>query len=212
MAVINRLTQQDVYAVMNALVAEATGQADLAVVDTSTFVSAGDTVLRTGFENVLNSLSLVLGRTLVAARPYRAKLSTIQAMNSDAYSHRLRKISFFARNNLPAGDWNTQLYPENLFQGKGDAQDTTSGHESVKSQWTQNQAQCLEMNFSGSDVWQTSTTVYKYQLKQAFRSEEDFGQFISGILTEKANGPERKRCRSGSPQRGGPWPCPRSPG
>lgn len=187
MAVINRLTQKDVYAVMNALVAEATGQSDIAVVDSSTFVSAGETLLRSGFENVINSLSLVLGRTLVAVRPYKAKLASIQAIDEDAYSHRLRKISFFARNNLPAGDWNTQLYPENLFQGKGDAQDTTSGHESVKSQWVQNQPQALEMNFSGSDVYQTSTTVYKYQLKQAFRSEEDFGRFVSGIMTEKAN-------------------------
>ena len=193
MAVINRLTQKDVYAVMNALVAEATGQSDLAVVDTSTFVSAGETLMQTGFENVINSLSLIVGRTLVAARPYKAKLSSIQAINTDAYSHRLRKISFFAKNNLPAGDWNTQLYPENLFQGKGDAQDTTSGHESVKSQWTQNQPVALEMNFSGSDVYQTSLPIYKYQLKQAFRSEEDFGQFISGIMTEKANDIESNR-------------------
>lgn len=187
MATINRLTQKDVYAVMNALVAEATGQSDIAVVDSSTFVSAGETVLKTGFENVINALSLVLGRTLVAVRPYKAKLATIQAMDSDAYSHRLRKISFFARNNVPAGNWNTQLYPENLFQGKTNAADSTSGHEATKSMWVQNQPQALEMNFNGSDVWQTSTTVYRNQLKQAFRSEEDFGYFVSGIMTEKAN-------------------------
>lgn len=187
MAVINRLTQKDVYAVMNALVAEATGQSDIAVVDSSTFASAGATVLQTGFENVINALSLVLGRTLVAVRPYKAKLASIQAMNTDAYSHRLRKISFFARNNVPAGNWNTQAYPENLFQGNTNAAVATSGHEATKSMWVQNQPQALEMNFSGSDVWQTSTTVYRNQLKQAFRSEEDFGYFVSGIMTEKAN-------------------------
>lgn len=184
---INRLTAQDCYAVMNALVAQATGQSDISVVNTSTFVSAGNSVLATGYENTLNALSLVLGRTLVAVRPYKAKLASIQAMNSDVYSHRLRKISYFARNNLPAGDWNTSLFPENLYQGKTNAQDTTSGHESTKSMWVQNQPQVLEMNFSGSDVWQTSTTVYRYQLQQAFRSEEDFGQFVTGIMTEKAN-------------------------
>ena len=193
MAVINRLTQLDAYAIMNALVAQATGQSDISVVDTSTFVSAGNSVLATGYENVLNSLSLVLGRTLVAVRPYKAKLASIQAMNSDVYSHRLRKISYFGRNNLPAGDWNTNLFPENLAQGNTNAQVTTSGHEATKSMWVQNQPQVLEMNFSGSDVWQTSTTVYRYQLQQAFRDEESFGQFVTGIMTEKANDIESTR-------------------
>lgn len=187
MATINRLTQQDAYAIMNSLVAQATGQTDIVAVDTSTFVSAGERVLATGYENVLNSLSLVLGRTLVAVRPYKAKLSTIQAMNSDVFSHRLRKISYFARNNVPAGNWNTNLFPANLANGKTNAQDTTVGSEATKSMWVQNQPQVLEMNFSGSDVYQTSTTVYRYQLQQAFRSEEDFGQFVTGIMTEKAN-------------------------
>lgn len=187
MATINRLNPVDAYALMNALVAQATGQSDISVVNTSTFVSAGNAVLATGYENVLNSLSMVLGRTLVAVRPYKAKLSTIQAMDSGVFSHRLRKISYFARNNVPAGNFNTSLFPENLYQGKTNAQDTTSGHESTKSMWVQNQPVPLEMNFCGSDVWQTSTTVYRYQLQTAFRSEEDFGQFVTGIMTEKAN-------------------------
>lgn len=188
MATINKLTPVDAYALMNALVAQATGQSDIDVVDTSSFVDAGRTVLATGYENVLNSLSLVIGRTLVAVRPYKAKLSTIQAENAGVYAHRLRKISYYARNNVPAGNFNTDLYPENLYQGKTNAQDTTSGHESTKSMWVQNQPVPFEMTFNlGPDVWQTSTTVYRYQLQTAFRSEEDFGQFVTGIMTEKAN-------------------------
>ena len=143
------LTQQDCYALMNQLVAEATGQADITVADLSSFVSAGEKVLSTGTENTLNALSLVLGRTIVAVRPYRAKLMSVQAIDTGEYSHRIRKISYFSRNALPAGNWNTQLYPENLFQGKTNAQDATSGHESTKSMWMQNQPQALEMNFGG---------------------------------------------------------------
>lgn len=181
------LTPLDCYALMNELVAQATGQKDIAVVDTTSFVSAGETVLSTGYENTLDALSLVLGRTLVAVRPYKAKLASIQAINTEMYSHRLRKISYFSRNNLPAGNFNTQLYPENLEQGKTNAADATSGHESTKSMWVQNQPQPLEMNFAGSDVWQTSTTVYRYQLKAAFRDEQSFAAFVAGIMTEKAN-------------------------
>lgn len=187
------LTPQDCYALMNELVAQATGQKTLAVVDTSSFVSAGETVLSTGVENTLNALSLVLGRTLVAVRPYKARYRSIQAIDTGEYTHRLRKISYFSRNALPAGDWNTQLYPENLAQGKTNAQDTTSGHESTKSMWVQNQPQALEMNFAGSDVWQDSTTIYEKQLKPAFRDPAVFADFIAGIMTEKANDIESQK-------------------
>ena len=187
------LTPQDCYALMNTLVAEATGQSDISVVDLSSFVSAGEKVLATGTENTLNALSLVLGRTIIAVRPYKAKLSSIQAMETGEYTHRFRKISYYSRNALPTGAWNTQLYPENLFQGKTNAQDTTSDHESVKSMWVQNQPQPLEMNFAGSDVWDESTTVYEKQLKPAFRDPAVFAQFVAGIMTEKANDIESEK-------------------
>ena len=187
------LTPQDCYALMNALVAEATGQSDISVTDLSSFVSAGETVLATGKENTLNALSLVLGRTIIATRPYKAKLSSVQAIDTGDYSHRLRKISFFSRKALPAGDWNTDVAPENLFQGKTNAQDTTSGHESVKSMWVQNQPQALEMNFAGQSVWDESTTVYEYQLKPAFRDPAVFADFVAGIMTEKANDIESEK-------------------
>ena len=187
------LTPQDCYALMNELVAQATGQKTLAVVDTSTFVSAGETVLATGVENTLNALSLVLGRTIIAVRPYKARLASIQAMDTGEYTHRIRKISYFSRKALPAGDFNTQLYPENLYQGKTNAQDTTSGHESTKSMWVQNQAQPFEMNFCSSCVWDESTTVYENQVKPAFRDPAVFAEFVAGILTEKANDIESEK-------------------
>ena len=78
------LTQRDIHALMNALVKEATGQENtIQVVNSSTFVSAGETVLATGTENVLNSLALVLGRTLMTVRPYKAKLALINALNTE---------------------------------------------------------------------------------------------------------------------------------
>lgn len=187
------LNTQDAYALMNALVAEATGQSDISVVDLSSFVSAGEKVLATGTENTLNALSLVLGRTIIAVRPYKAKLASIQAMDTGEYTHRLRKISYYSKNALPAGAWNTQLYPENLFQGKTNAQDTTSGHEAVKSMWVQNQTPVLEMNFGGSSACDYVQTVYEYQLKPAFRDPAVFAQFAAGIMTEMANDAESEK-------------------
>lgn len=188
------LTARDCHALMNLLVKEATGQdAQIQAVDSSTFVSAGETVLATGTENVLNALSLVLGRTFMAVRPYNAKLSLINAVNTGEYAHRMRKISFYSREAQASGDWNTQLYT-NLADGFTNGQNIDDGSaQSTKSMWEQNQPVPLEMNFAGQSVWEDSTTVYEYQLQQAFRSEADFAEFVGGIMTERGNDIESQK-------------------
>lgn len=188
------LTPQDCYALMNSLVEEATGQqASIIATDTSSFVSAGETVLQSGVENTLNALSLVLGRTFMAVRPYEAKLRIINAINTDAYTSRIRKISFYARNAEPSGDWNTQLYPDNLMMGADNGQGGNTPPTATQSMWVQNQPIPLELNFAGQSVWEESTTVYEDQLKVAFRSEGEFADFIGGILTEKGNDIESRK-------------------
>ena len=188
------LTARDCHALMNLLVKEATGQdAQIQVVDSSTFVSAGEQVLATGTENVLNALSLVLGRTFMAVRPYNAKLSLINAVNTGEYTHRMRKISFYARESQASGDWNTQSYT-NLADGFTNGQNVADGDaQSTKSMWEQNQPVPLELNFAGQSVWQDSTTIYEYQLQQAFRSEGEFADFVGGIMTERGNDIESQK-------------------
>lgn len=188
------LTPRDCHALMNELVKQATGQQAVQVVDTSTFVSAGETVLATGVENTMNALSLVLGRTFMAVRPYDAKLRLINTIGSGAYTDRLRKISFYSRFSQASGDWNTQLFT-NLQGGYTNGQNENSSGvaQSTKSQWEQNPGYPLEFNFGGSSVWEDSTTIYKYQLKKAFRSEEEFAAFAAGIMTEKGNDIESQK-------------------
>jgi len=183
------LTPQDAHMIMNALVQQATGQSALAVTGTSGFVSAGETVLATGVENTLNALSLVLLRTMIAVRPYQAKFASINNINTGVYAHRLRKISYLSDPALPAGDWNTQLYT-NLEEGFDNGRNGTS---STASMWEQHPATPLEVNFAGSSVWQDCITRYEFQVKQAFRDEGTFNEFVAGFLTEKGNAIERQK-------------------
>lgn len=188
------LTPQDAHALMNALVKEAVGSnSTIQAVDTSSFVSAGETVLATGVENTLNSLALVLGRRFMAVRPYRARLRNINAINTGLYSHRISKISYYSRNALASGDWNTQLNPSNLAPGVDNTSSSVSGSERTASMWEQHPAIALEMNFAGSSVWEDATTVYRQQLQQAFRDESTFNSFVAGIMTEKGNDIESQK-------------------
>lgn len=187
-------TTKDAHALMNALVHQATGQTNITVVDTSTFVSAGQRVLETGMENVFNSLNIVLGRLIVSNRPYKAKLTLMDAADTGVFTHRLRKVSFYTKDALASGAFNTNLFT-NLKDGftAGQNKDSEGDAQSTKSQWEQNQQPSLEMNFGNSATWQDCITLYEVQVQQAFRNEAEFAAFISGYLTEHANDIESQR-------------------
>ena len=188
------LTPQDGYVIMNELVKQATGQENIKVTDLSSFVSAGEKVLATGMENVFNSLNIVLNRTMIAARPYSAKLKLMEEINTGLYSSRVRKISFYSKFALPSGDFNTNLFT-NLADGftAGQNPDTESKPRSTKSQWEQNAPIPLEMNFAGSTTWQHCVTMYEDQVQAAFRTPEEFTSFVSGYLIEHQNDIESTR-------------------
>lgn len=184
------LTPQDCYALINAISAELTGQAPALVAeDTSSFVSVGESILRSGTENTLNALGLVLGRTMIAVRPYEAKLKIFNALNSGLYSNRMRKISYYSRWDQASGAFNTNLYT-NHAMGYDNG---SNGGNSLPTMWEQNQPIPLEMNFGGRSVWDDSTTVYEDQLQAAFRDESAFASFVAGILTEKGNDIETQK-------------------
>lgn len=190
----HEFTPKDCHVLMNSLVKQATGQQAITVVDTSTFVSAGELVLATGMENVFNSLNIVLGRLIVASRPYKAKLTLMDAANTGVYTNRLRKISFYSKDAVASGAFNTNLFT-NLKDGFTAGQNTNNSNtaQSTKSQWEQSQRPSLEMNFGNSATWQDCITMYEVQVQAAFRNEAEFAQFIAGYLTEHANDIESQR-------------------
>lgn len=203
------LTPQDAYSIMNLLVKEATGQnGSIQAVDSSSFVSAGETVLATGTENVLNSLSRIIGRTMVASRPYNAKLALINAINSGVFSERIRKISFYSRDAQASGHFNTNLYNQhgagldngtNRRTWNGSAIPIAGVNGSIlptgglPNMWEQNPPVPLELNFCGRDVWDVSNTIYENQLQMAFRDEASFAAFVGGVMTELGNDMESRK-------------------
>ena len=187
------LTPLDGCAIMTELVREATGQKTATVVDLNTFVSAGETVWATGKENVFNALGIVMGKMLVATRPYKAKLALINALNTGCYTSRLRKISFYAKDPEKSGYFNTDQFT-NLADGFTNGQNESGGTpQSAKSMWEQHQAMPLEMNFAGSTVWDDCLTMYEEQIQAALRDPMELAQFVAGMLEEHANDVESQK-------------------
>lgn len=171
----NTITPTDVYGIVNAMAVEMYGDnSTLTAFDTTTFVTVGEHMLRTGYTNTLNALSNVIGRTIIAARPYRGRFQIITKLPAE-WGGIERKISFYATKNEPTESFNTDINSTQLVDG------------AAVDPWTINKTYPLEMNFCGIKVLQKSYTQWVDQLKLAFSSESAFGEFVSGMLTDIAN-------------------------
>ena len=171
----NTLTPTDVYSIVNAMAVEMYGDNNaLQAINTSTFVTVGEHMLRTGYTNTLNALSNVIGRTIIAARPYRGRFKLIAKIPAE-WGGIERKISFYATKNEPTESFNTNLAGTQLVDG------------SAIDPWTISKDYPLEMNFCGIKTIQKSYTTWVDQLKLAFSSEGEFSRFVSGRLINIAN-------------------------
>ena len=192
-----RLNATDAYAIMENLVKQATGETTtIAEGDVSAYISAGEKVLASGMENTLEALSIVLGRTIIAIRPYKARGSIVRAASLDEYKTRMRKISYYSDKQLPTGAWNTQVYTKNLGPGldNTDGPDNQSGgKDATKSMWEQHPVIPLEMNFGGFDTWDEGITIYKKQLRIAMRDPQEMANYLNGQMISKSNDIEMEK-------------------
>lgn len=170
----NLLTPVDVYALMNAVVSQATGRTDLAVVDTTTFASVGEIVLRTGTENTLNAISTVIGKTIFSVRPYKGKLESLRVAQQ-RWGGQVRKIINLYDEAEKSDDWNTDV-----------AQNTLDDGASVD-MYKIRKPKAVQLNFYGTKVLQKHITRFRDQLSLAFHSEDEFIRFIDSVMVEFSN-------------------------
>lgn len=169
---------KDAYAVMNALARQATAQADIAVVDHTSFIDAGTKTLATGTENVLGSIYRTIASVVMQSRKYNGKFGLINA-SEDQFNTRKAKISVYAADNEPSGAFNTDLYT-NIADGQGDG-------DGAGSMWEQKLPKVLERFFLSEAAWDKHYTTPLAQLQSAFNDEATFVAFMNAVMTEIEN-------------------------
>lgn len=183
----------DGYALINAVMAQLTGQDSYSVIDSQGFMDAGKLALTYKTDEIFNALTIVGARLFTATRPYKAPLWLIDSINSGYFNNRIRKISYYSTYALPSGAFNTDLFT-NFADGFDNGENPSSGTpQSTKDQYEQHPVHPLEMNFMNSTVWQDCITRYEDQIKIAFTGEDEWAQFWSGVLTEKGNDIEQRK-------------------
>ena len=179
----------DCYALLTAVMKQLTGEDTYKVIDAQGFMDAGKLAMTYDTNELFSALSIVAGRMFTAARPYKAPLWIIDSISSGAFTNRIRKISYYDDKPLISGAFNTDL-KTNLAEGYDNG--TNSG-ASTGSMWEQHYKVPLEMNFASSTTWQDCLSRPLDQVKIAFRGEDEWAAFWSGVLTEKANDIEQEK-------------------
>lgn len=176
----NTLTPIDVYGIVNAMSQEMFGaNATIQALDTSSFVSVGEAMLRTGYTNTLDALSNVIGRTIFAVRRYSGKFRLILKTPAE-WGGIERKISFYAKPMQQSGNWNTNLAGTQLDDGRS------------IDPWIISKKYPLELNTCGIKTIEYQVTTFRDSLRLAFTSESAFSDFLSAMMVDVANDLESK--------------------
>lgn len=166
---INTMDVNDVYAVLNELHSQATGQTAIAPVDTASFVSMANTTLQAGTDRVFNAMMQMVSRTIFSIRPYSRKFAGLERRD-DEWGAIVRKISIA---DTPAET--SQAYLGDVLID-GQSVDHYKIHKS----------NVLEMRYYGTNVYQNAYTVYEEQIKNAFTSPAQLGSFLT-LQTQNAS-------------------------
>lgn len=176
----NTFTPTDVYGIVNAMAADMFGGNNtLTAIDTTTFMTIGEHMLRAGYTNTLDALSNVISRTVIAVRRYNGRFKLIMRTPAE-WGGIERKISFYAKPLQASGNYNTDLASTQLDDGQ------SIDHYKISKKYP------LEMNFIGAKVLEYEDTTFIHQLRFAFTSESAFSDFVSGKLVDIANDIESK--------------------
>lgn len=174
---INQLGFEQSATLIAALHSQVTGHSSIAPTDTASFVSMAQATLRAGYEPVLNAIGQVLGRTLIAVRPYSRKFKGLE-MSSERWGGITRKINF-GENAL---DPYTALDPDQI----GDPTFNLTDGDSID-QYVVKKPKVLQTVYVGQNVYESSYTIFTKQLDTAFSSPSEFGAFMSGLMTHFSN-------------------------
>lgn len=165
---VNEMGFNQIAATLNAIQQQVTGQTELApITNTNDFISVANTVLRSGFDPVMNAISQLVSRTIFSTRPYNRKFSGL-FVDNQAYGGHVRKINYIDQ---PAVD--DEAYK---------LVDT----ESIDMYKVRKPA-IVQTNFYGFNTYQDYVTRFSDQLRTAFTGPEQLSEFFAALMGEISN-------------------------
>lgn len=177
----NTMTFSQAATVLNSIVQQATGRDTIQNIATpGDFVSVAQTALLNGYDPVVNAVSQVLSRTIFAVRDYTAPLDSLM-MDLPRWGNMVRKLSPVAMDMVDDSRYKWPVAYDSAQQtnpyGDGESVDM----------YKINKQKVLQTNFYGTAVYDQDYTIFRDQFDAAFRNADEFGQYMSMLMTERNN-------------------------
>lgn len=163
----NELNFQQISTVLNAMYQQVTGQAAPAVTNTAEFVTVATTVLKQGYDQILNAISQTWNRTIFSTRAYDMRFMLLNRSEQE-WGNAVRKLN---AGDLPAVD---------------DEQWNITDGQSID-MYKVRLPKILQTNFYGGVAYMDYETFYREQIKQALSGPQEFAQFLAMRLTGITN-------------------------
>ena len=164
---VNTLGIEQAYTLISAIHDQATGKTSITPTTPADFISVATATLQAGYDQVLKAITQVVGRTLMAVRPYERKFKGLE-WSAERWGGITRKINF--------GDIGPGPDPTYAL----------TNWQSVD-QFVVKMPDVLETHYYGSDVYMGGYTIFTKQLDTAFSGPSEFAEFISALMTHMSN-------------------------
>lgn len=164
---VNTMGIEQAYQLVTAIHAQATGKTTLTPTTPADFISVANATLQAGYDKVLQAITQVVSKTLMAVRPYNRKFKGLE-WSTERWGGITRKISF---GDVPPG-------PDPTY--------SLTNWQSVD-QFVVKKPDVLETRYYGSDVYMGGYTIFTKQLDVAFSGPQEFAEFISALMTHMNN-------------------------
>lgn len=168
----NVLTYNAIGTILNQIVTQATGKAQITPTNTSEFTAVAQAGLLAGYDNLMGAISQVLSKTVISTRPYSRHFQGLEADNI-RYGNHVRKINYVDR------EWQDgSRLPLETGVAVDDQAPTLD--------------EVLQTNFYGQNDYEIPWTLFSNQIDVAFNNPDDLGAFITGKLTNISDMTEQK--------------------
>lgn len=165
----NDLSFNQLSTILNAILVQANGTGNIAITDTSSFITGGQEALKAGYDTLSTAISQVLSKTIFSVRPYNAKFKGME-LTLQQYGNMTRKLSVV----------------DKAFENDPSIDPTVIVDTGSVDPFIINKPLVQQENFYGREVYKKMLTIYDWQLDQAFSGPDQFASFV-GMMMQNAS-------------------------
>lgn len=168
---VNNMTIEQANSLLASLHQQATGEAVATPTSLADFISVAQNTLLAGDDVVLGAITQMVTDTIISVRPYNRKFSGL-LYDTKEYGGIIRKINF-----------------EDIDPEASSAYSLTDG--ASVDQYVVKKPVVLQTNYVGSNEWASHYSITRDQLKMAFESPQNLGEFFTGLMMHFSNQKEQ---------------------